>query len=118
LGDGVALSGTYETAIQLAGLLNAEYGGTKPLVEKSIITRERMIGISGKRVSPRLYIGLGISGSMYHMSGVLSAETIIAINRDERAPVFEMADYYLVGNLEEVLPALLSALRRIATESG
>jgi len=78
----VRQSGTLELAIELAGILNAEYGCTKPLVESGFLGIERLIGVSGKRISPKVYIALGISGSVYHLAGVSASGTMISINLD------------------------------------
>jgi electron transfer flavoprotein alpha subunit len=112
LGDGVVQSGSLDLSLELAKALGAEHAVTKPLVEKQVAPRERMVGVSGKRISPRAYIALGVSGSMYHLSGVLSAETIISVNKDDGALINAFSDYYYVGDLREVLPKLLEHLRK------
>ena len=111
LGDGVAQSGAIELGLELARLIQAEVAVTKPLVEKQVMPRERLVGLSGRRISPRVYLALGISGSMYHVSGVLSAGTIISVNKDEGALINTFSDYYYVGDLREVLPKLLEYLK-------
>lgn len=115
LGDGVALSETISLAMELAKLINAEYAGTKPLVEKSLLPRERLVGLSGKRITPRLYIAMGISGSMYHVSGVISSGTVISINKDPYAQMNLFSDYYFIGDLRNVLPTLIEKLREKKT---
>ncbi|MFP3268983.1 MAG: FAD-binding protein [Desulfurococcales archaeon] len=110
IGDGVRQSGTLEAAIKLAKLLGAEYGCTKPLVEAGIMNRERMIGLSGKRISPKVYLALGISGSNYHLAGISSSEVIISINIDKGSPMNRQADFFLVGDLKDVLPKLLEII--------
>ncbi|MGC8564267.1 MAG: electron transfer flavoprotein subunit alpha/FixB family protein [Fervidicoccaceae archaeon] len=111
LGDGVRQSGTLNQALELSKLLNAEYACTKPLVESGIVGAERLIGISGKRISPKIYIALGISGSAYHVAGVSSSDTIISVNLDRGCPMNRLSDYYYVGDLKEVLPRLIQLLK-------
>jgi electron transfer flavoprotein alpha subunit len=99
-------------AHELADALGAEVACTRPLAEgQDWLPRDRYIGVSGQRVSPDLYVAVGVSGQLQHMSGVGGAKTIVAINSDPAAPVFDFADYGVVGDLYEVLPALAAALR-------
>ena len=72
---------------------------------------DRMIGLSGKRVKPKLYLGLGVSGQIQHTVGVAGAKVIAAINTDKEAPIFQMADYGIVGDLYEVVPKLVKRLK-------
>ncbi len=95
----------------LAAKVGGELGCTRPLTE--VVTwmpREAYIGVSGLMLSPDVYIGVGLSGQMQHMVGVNSAKTIFAINKDKNAPIFDQADYGLVGDLKAVLPDIIAKL--------
>jgi len=87
-----------------------ERGASRAAVEQGFIERAHQVGQTGTSIGPRLYIALGISGAIQHMTGVANAETIVAINSDPNAPIFRQCDYYIVGNIEEVVPNLASAL--------
>ena len=97
---------------ELARILGGEWGVTRPLVDNGWAPRWRMIGQSGVRVSPELYLALGLSGAPYHVSGVLGAKTIIAVNKDPSAPIFKYCDYGLIADLTNVLPQLISKLKK------
>ncbi|MFB3854629.1 MAG: 4-hydroxyphenylacetate 3-hydroxylase N-terminal domain-containing protein [Vicinamibacterales bacterium] len=94
----------------LARALDGVVGATRPPVDEGWATADQMIGASGKIVAPRLYIGAGISGMMHHVVGIHGAKTIVAINNDPRAAIFTMADYGIVGDVAEVIPALVERL--------
>ncbi|MDH7479275.1 MAG: electron transfer flavoprotein subunit alpha/FixB family protein [Syntrophomonadaceae bacterium] len=98
---------------ELAEVLGGEVGCTRPIAEElNWLPEETYIGLSGKKVRPALYIGIGISGQIQHTTGIRDSKVIVAINRDENAPIFEQADYGLVGDLYEVLPRLIQEFRR------
>ena len=99
---------------QLATALGAEVGCSRPLAEGlDWMPKERYIGISGQRISPRLYMAVGISGQLQHMFGVRDAEVIVAVNSDADAPIFSECDYGLVGDLYRIVPALVAALKTV-----
>lgn len=110
VGDGVRQSGTLYLAERLARLLGAEVACTEPLVKSGLMDRSRLVGISGRRIAPRLYLALGVSGSLYHLAGVASARIIASVNKDRSALINSYADYFYVGDLREVLPALIERL--------
>jgi electron transfer flavoprotein alpha subunit len=90
-----------------------ELGASRPLVDAGILPRSRQVGQTGERVAPRLYVAVGISGSIQHVRGMSGSGKVIAINRDREAPIFGLADYGVVGNFEEVLPALITQLKEL-----
>ena len=97
----------------LAEVLGGQVGCSRPLVEDRKWFSE-WIGLSGHKVKPKLYIACGISGVIQHVAGIRDSKVIVAINKDPEAPIFEIADYGVVGNLYEVLPALKEALKKTA----
>jgi 4-hydroxybutyryl-CoA dehydratase/vinylacetyl-CoA-Delta-isomerase len=114
-GHGVGARKDWARLEDLARSLGGAVGATRPPVDEGWAEPRQMIGASGISVKPRLYIGVGISGMMHHTVGIQGARTIVAINRDPKAPIFQTADYGIVGDLKEVLPALL---RRLKTGKG
>lgn len=96
---------------ELADLLGGVIGVTRPLIDKGFYPLRRQIGQSGKSVSPRLYIGFGISGAIQHTAGITSSETIVAVNNNPEAPIFGHADYAIVGDMHEVARELVEAIK-------
>ena len=94
----------------LADALGAELAATRPLVEAGWVNPRRQIGLSGRTVRPKLIITCGISGSVQFAAGMKGAECIVAINKDENAPIFNIANYSLVGDLYDIIPKLLAEL--------
>lgn len=110
VGRGIGSAANVEMARRLAGLLGAELAASRPVCDEGWLPMERQIGSSGLTVSPKLYLSIGISGAIQHLAGMRGAGTIVAINKDARAPIFRVADIGVVGDLHEILPALIQAL--------
>ena len=104
----------YELLTPLAALLGAELAATRKVTDRGWAPRSRQVGITGRSIAPRLYVAVGLSGKFNHMVGVRAAGTILAINADRGAPVFEHCDVGIVGDWHEVVPLLHAALRRAA----
>lgn len=112
IGRGLAKKEDLQLIQELAGLLGAEIGCTRPISEgQNWMGRERYIGVSGVMLKPDFYMAIGISGQIQHMVGVNSARMIIAINKDKNAPVFKQADYGIVGDLYTIVPKIIERLK-------
>ena len=97
---------------KLAEALGAEVGGSRPICDNGWLPMERQIGSSGQTVAPKLYVAIGISGAIQHLVGMKGSRTVVAINKDPHAPIFEVADYGIVGNLFDVVPALIEEIEK------
>jgi len=113
VGRGVKEEANLVPVRELAEALGAVLAGSRPVIDAGWLEKERQVGSSGKTVKPKLYIALGISGSFQHVAGMKGAETIIAVNKDPRAPIFSVAHYGIVDDLLKVVPALKQKLEEM-----
>jgi electron transfer flavoprotein alpha subunit len=112
IGRGIKAPENIPLAEKLAKLLGGEICASRPICDEGWLPMERQIGSSGQTVAPKLYLALGISGAIQHVVGMKGSRTIAAINKDQNAPIFEVADYGIVGDLFEIVPALIEELER------
>lgn len=115
VGRGIKASENLELVQKLADALGAEVGASRPICDSGWLPMDRQIGSSGQTVAPKLYIGLGVSGAVQHQVGMKGSRTVVAVNKDKEAPIFEVATYGIVGNLFEIVPPLIEEIKKIKT---
>lgn len=111
-GRGVGAEENFEILRDLAKVLGGTVGCSRPIVEEDIMPKSRQVGQSGKTISPKLYIVSGVSGAIQHLVGIKSSDKIIAINKDPNAPIFDVADFGIVGDLHKIIPLLTEELKK------
>ena len=112
VGRGIKEQKNIELAKQLAEVLGGEIAASRPICDSGWLPMDRQIGSSGQTVAPKLYLALGISGAIQHIVGMKGARTIIAVNKDSEAPIFEIADFAVVGNLFDIVPPLIEEVKK------
>jgi electron transfer flavoprotein alpha subunit len=112
IGRGIKAPENISQAEAVARAMGAEIAASRPICDEGWLPMERQIGSSGQTVAPKLYLALGISGAIQHVVGMKGARTIVAINKDQNAPIFEIADYGVVGDIFEIMPALTEELKK------
>jgi len=112
VGRGIKGKEHLQIAEQLAQAMGAELAASRPICDAGWLPMDRQIGSSGQTVAPKLYVALGISGAIQHLVGMKGSRTIVAINKDPEAPIFEVADFGIVGDLFEIVPAIVAELKK------
>ncbi|MBV8071680.1 MAG: electron transfer flavoprotein subunit alpha/FixB family protein [Acidobacteriaceae bacterium] len=112
VGRGIKEKDNLPVVEALASALGAELAASRPICDNGWLPMERQVGSSGQTVAPKVYFAVGISGAIQHLVGMKGSKTVVAINKDENAPIFETADYGVVGDLFEVVPALVEEIKK------
>jgi electron transfer flavoprotein alpha subunit len=112
VGRGIKEQKNIELAKELADAIGGELAASRPICDNGWLPMDRQIGSSGQTVAPKLYLALGISGAIQHIVGMKGSRSIVAINKDAEAPIFEIADYAVVGNLFDIVPPLIEEVKK------
>ena len=112
VGRGIKEADNIPVVQKLADALGAELAASRPICDSGWLPMERQVGSSGQTVAPKMYLAVGISGAIQHLVGMKGSKIIVAINKDANAPIFEVADYGIVGDLFQVVPALVEEIRK------
>jgi electron transfer flavoprotein alpha subunit len=112
VGRGIKEQKNIDLAKQLADALGGEIAASRPICDSGWLPMDRQIGSSGQTVAPKLYLALGISGAIQHIVGMKGSRSVVAINKDSEAPIFEIADVAAVGNLFDIVPPLIEEVKK------
>jgi len=112
IGRGIKAPENIPLAEKLAKAIGGEIAASRPICDEGWLPMDRQIGSSGQTVAPKLYLALGISGAIQHVVGMKGSRTVVAVNKDQNAPIFEIADYAIVGDIFEIMPALTEQLEK------
>jgi len=112
VGRGIKKAENIPLVRALADSLGAALGASRDVIDRGWLSYPHQVGLSGQTISPKLYIGIGVSGAIQHLAGMQTSESIVAINSDSDAPIFRVADFGIVGDLFEVVPVLTKQIKR------